>query len=136
MLSHRNLLFACHCYYADIDYLGPGDAILHAAPLTHGSGLYGLAHIARGSNNVILPGSFEPERVFDALAALRQRQHVRGADHGGAPDQSSPAPARPTRAVSRPSSTAARRCMRPTSSARSPCSAPSSITCTARARAR
>ena len=68
MLSHRNLLFACHCYYADIDHLGPGDAILHAAPLTHGSGLYGLAHIARGSNNVILPGSFEPERVFDALA--------------------------------------------------------------------
>ena len=68
MLTHRNLLFACHCYYADIDYLGPGDAILHAAPLTHGSGLYGLAHIARGSNNVILPGSFEPERVFDALA--------------------------------------------------------------------
>ena len=68
MLSHRNLLFASHCYYADIDYLGPGDAILHAAPLTHGSGLYGLAHIARGSNNVILPGSFEPERVLDALA--------------------------------------------------------------------
>ena len=25
------------------------DTILHAAPLTHGSGLYGLAHIARGS---------------------------------------------------------------------------------------
>ena len=71
MLSHRNLLFACHCYYADIDYLGPDDAILHAAPLTHGSGLYGLAHIARGSNNIILPGSFEPERVFDALARLR-----------------------------------------------------------------
>jgi len=71
MLSHRNLLFASHCYYADIDYLGPDDTILHAAPLTHGSGLYGLAHIARGSNNIILPGSFEPERVFDALARLR-----------------------------------------------------------------
>ena len=71
MLTHRNLLFACHCYYADIDHLGPEDAILHAAPLTHGSGLYGLAHIARGSNNIILPGSFEPERVFDALAPAR-----------------------------------------------------------------
>ncbi len=68
MLTHRNLLFSSHCYYADIDYLGPGDVILHAAPLTHGSGLYALAHIARGSNNVILPGSFEPERVFEALA--------------------------------------------------------------------
>jgi acyl-CoA synthetase (AMP-forming)/AMP-acid ligase II len=69
VLTHRNLLFACHCYYADIDYIGPEDTILHAAPLTHGSGLYGLAHIARGSHNVILPGSFDPERVLDAVAA-------------------------------------------------------------------
>jgi acyl-CoA synthetase (AMP-forming)/AMP-acid ligase II len=69
VLTHRNLLFACHCYYADIDFIGPQDCILHAAPLTHGSGLYGLAHLARGSNNVILGGSFEPERIFDALAS-------------------------------------------------------------------
>ena len=68
MLTHRNLLFACHCYYADIDRIGPEDTILHAAPLTHGSGLYGLAHIARGSHNVILSGSFDPERVLDAIA--------------------------------------------------------------------
>jgi long-chain acyl-CoA synthetase len=67
LLTHRNLLFACHCYYADIDPVGVEDAILHAAPLTHGSGLYGLAHIARGSHNVILPGSFDPESVFAAL---------------------------------------------------------------------
>ncbi len=66
------------------------DTILHAAPLTHGSGLYGLAHIARGGNNVILEGSFEPEQVFDALATTAQRQHVRRADHGVAPDQSPP----------------------------------------------
>jgi acyl-CoA synthetase (AMP-forming)/AMP-acid ligase II len=68
VLTHRNLLFACHCYYADIDRLGPEDTILHAAPLTHGSGLYALAHIARGSHNVILSGSFDPERVLDAIA--------------------------------------------------------------------
>jgi long-chain acyl-CoA synthetase len=71
ILTHRNLLFACHCYYADIDQLGPDDTIVHAAPLTHGSGLYGLAHIARGSHNVILSGSFDPERVFKAFAAHR-----------------------------------------------------------------
>jgi acyl-CoA synthetase (AMP-forming)/AMP-acid ligase II len=68
VLTHRNLLFACHCYYADIDYVGPEDAILHAAPLTHGSGLYALAHIARGSRNIILSGSFDPERVLAAFA--------------------------------------------------------------------
>jgi long-chain acyl-CoA synthetase len=71
LLTHRNLLFACHCYYADIDAIGVEDTILHAAPLTHGSGLYGLAHIARGSHNVILPGSFEPERVLAVLARQR-----------------------------------------------------------------
>ena len=69
VLTHRNLLFACHCYYADIDYIGPQDTMLHAAPLTHGAGLYGLAHLARGSHNVILAGSFDPERVLDAVAA-------------------------------------------------------------------
>jgi acyl-CoA synthetase (AMP-forming)/AMP-acid ligase II len=69
LLTHRNLLFACHCYYADIDAIGIEDTILHAAPLTHGSGLYGLAHIAHGSHNVILPGSFDPESILAALAA-------------------------------------------------------------------
>jgi long-chain acyl-CoA synthetase len=73
LLTHRNLLFACHCYYADIDRIGAEDTILHAAPLTHGSGLYGLAHIARGSHNVILSGSFDPESV---LAALVQHRNV------------------------------------------------------------
>ena len=71
LLTHRNLLFACHCYYADIDPIGVEDTILHAAPLTHGAGLYGLAHIARGSHNVILPGSFDPESVLTVLARLR-----------------------------------------------------------------
>jgi long-chain acyl-CoA synthetase len=71
LLTHRNLLFACHCYYADIDRIGPEDTILHAAPLTHGSGLYGLAHIARGSHNVILSGSFDPESILDALVQHR-----------------------------------------------------------------
>ena len=67
VLTHRNLLFMCHCYYADIDRIGPGDTLLHAAPLSHGSGLYALAHIARGSNNLIVAGTFEPERIYDAL---------------------------------------------------------------------
>ena len=62
MLTHRNLNWASHAYATEVDAIAPGDAILHAAPLTHGSGLYGLAHVARGSNNVILQGSFDPER--------------------------------------------------------------------------
>jgi long-chain acyl-CoA synthetase len=70
MLTHRNLLFATHAYYADIDRLGPGDAILHAAPMSHGSGLYGVPHVAAGALNVVPEsGGFEPEEIFGLIAA-------------------------------------------------------------------
>lgn len=52
-LTHRNLLMASLSYFADIDPIAPGDAVLHAAPISHGSGLYGLPHIARGAVSVI-----------------------------------------------------------------------------------
>ncbi len=67
VLTHRNLLFMVHAYTADIDFLGPTDTMLHAAPLSHGSGLYGLAHIAHGGNNVVLDG-FDVEQVLAAFA--------------------------------------------------------------------
>ena len=68
MLTHRNLLFSTQDYYADIESVEPADAILHAAPLTHGSGLYGLAHFGAGSVNVIPEsGSFDPEEIFGLL---------------------------------------------------------------------
>ena len=68
MLTHRNLLFAAQAYFSDIDKLGPGDAILHAAPLSHGSGLYGLPHFAAGALNVIPEsGGFDAEEVFGLL---------------------------------------------------------------------
>jgi long-chain acyl-CoA synthetase len=52
-LTNRNLLMASLSYFADIDQVGPGDSVLHAAPLSHGSGLYGLPHVARGAVSVI-----------------------------------------------------------------------------------
>jgi long-chain acyl-CoA synthetase len=68
MLTHRNLLFASQAYFADIDKLGPGDAILHAAPLSHGSGLYGLPHFAAGALNVIPEsGGFEADELFGLM---------------------------------------------------------------------
>ena len=73
VLTHRNLLFAAHCYYADIDFLDHRDTILHAAPMSHGSGLYALAFVAKGAHNVIIPGSFEPDRIY---AGLQRYQNV------------------------------------------------------------
>ena len=67
MLTHRNLLFASLCYYADIDRIGSADTMLHAAPLSHGSGLYGLAHLFGGGRQIVL-GRFDAAEVFDAIA--------------------------------------------------------------------
>lgn len=52
-LTHRNLLMMALSYFADIAPVNASDSILHAAPLSHGSGMYGLAHIARGAVSVI-----------------------------------------------------------------------------------
>src|SRR5688572_19013040 len=68
MLTHRNMLFQTHAYFADIDKLGPQDGALHAAPLSHGSGLYGLPHFAAGAVNVMPEsGHFEPAEIFELL---------------------------------------------------------------------
>ena len=68
MLTHRNMLFQTYAYFADIDKLAPGDSALHPAPLSHGSGLYGLPHFAAGAVNVIPEsGHFEPAEIFELL---------------------------------------------------------------------
>lgn len=51
-LTHGNLLMASLSYFADIDPISARDSVLHAAPLSHGSGLYGLPHVARGAVSV------------------------------------------------------------------------------------
>jgi long-chain acyl-CoA synthetase len=66
VLSHRNLMFMSHCYLADIDMLGARDTMIHAAPLSHGSGLYALPHLAKGSHQIIpSSGHFSPEQILD-----------------------------------------------------------------------
>jgi long-chain acyl-CoA synthetase len=68
VLTHGNLLFQTHAYFADIDKLEPGDAVLHPAPLSHGSGCYSLPNVAAGAVNVIPEsGHFEPEEIFELL---------------------------------------------------------------------
>ncbi len=65
MLTHRNLAVASHAYDTEVDPVSRGDAILHAAPMSHGSGLYIMQHVARLGVQVIPEsGGFEPEEVF------------------------------------------------------------------------
>ena len=69
-LTHRNLLMMSLSYFADIDPITAEDCVLHAAPLSHGSGLYGLPHVARGAVSVFPePGGLDGEQ----LAALLRR---------------------------------------------------------------
>lgn len=68
MLSHHNLLAMTMNFYADMCPLGPEDAVLHAAPLSHGSGLYALPNVGKAAANVILDTrSFEASAVFEAI---------------------------------------------------------------------
>jgi len=107
MLTHRNMQFQTDAYFADIDQLTPGDSALHPAPLSHGSGLYGLPHFAVGAVNVIPEsGSFDPEEIFALLdhwsgcsffaaptmlvrlmasGAARTPKHLKTITYGGAP---------------------------------------------------
>jgi long-chain acyl-CoA synthetase len=66
VLTHRNLLFMSHCYYADIDALDERDTCLHAGPLSHGAGLYAVPHLLRGGHQVVLP-HFDVDAIHDAL---------------------------------------------------------------------
>ena len=70
MLTHRVLAAASHAYAAEVDPVTPGDPLLHAAPMSHGSGLYMMAQVARLGVNVVPESSgFEAEealRLFDA----------------------------------------------------------------------
>jgi long-chain acyl-CoA synthetase len=69
MLTHRNLAWASYAYAAEVDPVTPGDAIVHAAPLSHGSGLYAIPHVGLlGVNIVPESGAFEPEEIFSLFS--------------------------------------------------------------------
>ena len=68
MLTHRNLLTMCWCYFADVDAIAPVDCILHAAPLSHGSGIYSLPHVLQGAANIIpASGGFDAAEVLQLI---------------------------------------------------------------------
>ena len=83
MLTHQVLSVASHAYLSDVDPVAPGDAILHAAPMSHGSGLYIMAHVARLGVNVVPEfGSVRAARNLQAHRGLAARLDVRGPYHG------------------------------------------------------
>lgn len=68
MISHRNLLTAVLSYFADVTSIDPGDAVIHAAPQTHGSGMYGLPLIAKAGIQVTPEsGGFDPAETLELI---------------------------------------------------------------------
>ena len=69
MLTHRNMLFQTHAYFADIDKLAPERHRLHPAPLSHGSGFYGAAALRRrrGERDPGERPASSPAEIFELL---------------------------------------------------------------------
>ena len=66
--THRTVHNLVLSYLADIYWMQPTDVVLHAAPLSHGSGTVALSAIARAAENVILhTPSFEPAALFEQV---------------------------------------------------------------------
>ncbi len=69
-ITHANLAAMGACFLSDVEAIEPGDAILHPAPLSHGSGLYVIPHVARGAVNVVpASGGFDADEIAALVGA-------------------------------------------------------------------
>ncbi|MEO8674932.1 MAG: AMP-binding protein [Casimicrobiaceae bacterium] len=70
VITHGNLRAMSQGFLTEVEAVAPGDAILHAAPLSHGSGLYVLPHVLAGAVNVVpASGGFDPGEVVALIGA-------------------------------------------------------------------
>jgi len=66
MLSHGNLVAMSLGYLADVDAARSEDAIVYAAPMSHGAGLYNFIHVRVGARHVVpASGGFDADEVLD-----------------------------------------------------------------------
>ncbi len=66
--NHRMVRCVVMNYLADLHNIQPGEVVLHAAPMSHGSGIVALPAVARGAVQVVLePASFEPASLFATI---------------------------------------------------------------------
>ena len=70
--THRMIRVVVMNYLADLHNIQPGEVVLHAAPMSHGSGIVALPAIARGATQVIFePASFDPKALFETIERHR-----------------------------------------------------------------
>jgi long-chain acyl-CoA synthetase len=65
MQTHRNLYAMTACYFMDVDDVAAGDAIVYAAPMSHGAGMYNFPFVARAARHVVpASGGFDPAELL------------------------------------------------------------------------
>jgi long-chain acyl-CoA synthetase len=66
MQTHGNLLAMTMCYFTDVDSARQEDAIVYAAPISHGAGLYNFAHVLVAARHVVpASGGFDPAELIE-----------------------------------------------------------------------
>ncbi|MDO9134477.1 class I adenylate-forming enzyme family protein [Hydrogenophaga sp.] len=65
MLTHRNLMTMGLTYFIDVDPVSADDAMVYAAPMSHGAGIYAIPHLMAGARHVVpASGGVEPAELF------------------------------------------------------------------------
>ncbi len=66
MITNRMLIAVSLAYPVDVEPVDPEDAVIYAAPMSHGAGLYNMIHVLRGARHVCpVSGGFEPAEIFE-----------------------------------------------------------------------
>ena len=70
MLTHGNMSAMAQMHQDHVDPTETTDCIIHAAPLSHGSGIYMIPHVNQAACNVMPEsGGFEPAEIFELAEA-------------------------------------------------------------------
>ncbi len=65
ILTCGNLAAMTYNYFTDVDEVRADDAILYAAPMSHGAGIYNFMHILRGARHLVpQSGGFDADEIL------------------------------------------------------------------------
>jgi long-chain acyl-CoA synthetase len=66
MITQRNLMTMGLTYFVDVDPVAADDAIVYAAPMSHGAGIYAIPHLMAGARHVVpASGGVDAAELFE-----------------------------------------------------------------------